>query len=260
MRKILYSALFLGAVAIFAAYPTDTEKDAAPSARKAEEGLKELAQAREAFGREALRDWRKIVRFILVIGGAAGLGAVIGYHPSSGRGTTRDDIEQPKTIIIYTVVGALVAIVVAPIPAMAFAIFGIGGLMRFRTILGAAKETGRVIMATVIGLMCGLEFWMAAVVGTALAWVLIYLLEARLSMKLMVREVESKTISQTADAYAKALKELKCGCYVLRKNPAKGQVSFQLQVPRAVDREAIEAKLSEAVPKELQGTVDWPED
>jgi uncharacterized membrane protein YhiD involved in acid resistance len=143
---------------------------------------------------------------------------------------------------------------------MAFAIFGIGGLMRFRTILGAAKETGRVIMATVLGLMCGLEFWMAAIVGTALAWVLIYILEARLSMRLVIREVRGERIASTAEAYAKALKEMKCGYGVPRKNPAKGQVSFQLEVPRALDREEIESKLSEAVPKELQGTVDWPED
>jgi hypothetical protein len=260
MRKILCGALFLGAVAIFAAYPTEAEKGAAPSTRKAEEGLKELVQAREQFGREALRDWRKIARFILVIAGAAALGAVIAYHPSSGRRAARDDLEQPKTIITYTVVGSLVAIVVAPIPAMAFAIFGIGGLMRFRTILGAAKETGRVILATVIGLMCGLEFWMAAILGTALAWIVIFLLESRLSMRLVIRGVKGETIAQTAEAYAQILKGLKCRASNPRKNPSKGQVAFNLQVPRSLGQEEIEARCNEGIPEELRGTMDWPED
>jgi len=260
MKKTLKGVIFLGAAVFLFAWPAPAEAKGDMGVRKAEEGLQELEDARKNFGWEALKDWQKVRPFILVIAGAAGLGAVIAYHPFRSRGATRDELEQPKTIITYTVVGALVAIVVAPIPAMAFAIFGIGGLMRFRTILGAAKETGRVILATVIGLMCGLEFWMTAIVGTGLAWIVILLLESRLSMRLVIRGVKGETITQTADAYARVLRGLKCHCSIPRKNPSKGQVAFSLQVPRNVGQEVIESRCNDSIPAELRGTIDWPED
>ena len=260
MRKILQCVAFLSMMAFPLVWSPPAEGKGDMGVGKGDEGVKELAEAREDFGWQAFEDWKKIRKFILVIAGAAVLGAVIAYHPFRSRGATREDLEQPKAIITYTVVGALVAIVVAPIPAMAFAIFGIGGLMRFRTILGAAKETGRVILATVIGLMCGLEFWMAAIVGTALAWIVIFLLESRLSMRLVIRGVKGETIAQTAEAYAQILRELKCRSSIPRKNPSKGQVTFNLQVPRGLGQEAIEARCQGGIPAELRGTIDWPED
>ncbi len=221
---------------------------------------KALREARKNFGLEALEEWRKIAKFIIIILGAALLGAVLAYHPFASHGASVEDLEQPKIIITYTVVGALIAIIVTAIPEMAFAIFGIGGLMRFRTELGAAKETGRVILATVLGLCCGLEFWMAALVGTALAWILIYILESRVNERLLVRGLRSENLNGVADAYAKALREIKCSFGAPRKNPSKGQVSFNIQHRRGMDREGIEARLNAEVPKELKGTIDWPED
>jgi len=224
------------------------------------EARSELAAARREFGVEALSDPKKIAGLLLVVLGAAALGAALAYHPFAARPVSVEDLEQPKTIITYTVVGALIAIVVAAIPAMGFAIFGIGALMRFRTQLGAAKETGRVILSTVVGLLCGLELWMAAIAGTALAWVIILALESRVSMRMVVRGVESDALAQVAGEYAKALRDLGCRLGPPRKNPTKGQVSFALQMPRKTTHEEIESGLAAAVPKQWRGTIDWPED
>ncbi len=235
----------------------------APPASGGQEGLpdkSELDKARDELGWEAFKDWQKIGEYLIVLLGAAVLGAALAYHPFASRRASVEELEQPKIIITYTVVGALIAVVVAPIPQMAFAIFGIGGLMRFRTILGAAKETGRVILATVIGLLCGLQFWMAAIVGAAFAWILIYLLESRESRRLVVRGVPSETLAQTVEAYANVLRELKCSFGTPRKNPRKGQVSFILRMHRTITPELIEEACTEKVPKEFRGTPDWPED
>jgi hypothetical protein len=220
----------------------------------------QLDEARKDFGLEALKDWNKISSFLWVILGAAGLGVVLAFHPFAGKKGTLEDLEQPKIIITYTVVGALIAIVVAAIPNMGFAIFGIGGLMRFRTELGAAKETGRVILATILGLVCGLQFWMVAILGTAIAWILIWILEARVGQALTVRGLKSETISQSADAYGAVLRKLKCSFSSPRKNPGKGQLSFALRAPRGLDREEVEIRCEEEVPKDLRGTLDWPQD
>jgi uncharacterized membrane protein YhiD involved in acid resistance len=191
--------------------------------------------------------------------GSAALGAILAYHPYSRR-STLEDLDQPKITITYAVVGTLVGIVVPPVPAMGIAIFGIGGLMRFRTELGAAKETGRVILATMIGITCGLNLWMVAILSTALAWVLIFILESRVNLRLVVRGVRSDTIGQSADAYAKVLRSLRCSFRSPRKNPGKGQLSFNLQHRRGLGHEEIEARCNAEIPKDLRGTIDWPEE
>ena len=221
---------------------------------------KELEAAREEFGLEAFKDPKKIGNFLAIIAAAIVLGAVLAYHPFAERRSTIEELDRPKIIITYTLVGALVAIVVAPIPAMAFAIFGIGGLMRFRTELGAAKDTGRAILATLLGLSCGLQFWMVAVLGTAVAWVLILVLEYRKSMRMVVRSVKSESVAQAALAYGKVLQGLGSRFSTPLKNPAKGQVAFVLRARRSLDREAIEAECNSKVPEALRGTIDWPEE
>lgn len=221
---------------------------------------KQLEIAREKFGWEAFGKWEDLKGFLVIILVALGLGAFLGYHPFAGRKASLEDLDQPKIIILYTLVGALVAIVVAPIPAMAFAIFGIGGLMRFRTEMGATKETGRAILATLLGLAVGLEFWMVAVAGAGIAWILIAVLEYRIGMRMVVRGAQSATIAQTAEAYGKALHALGCRFATPRKNPGKGQVSFVLRARRGLEREAIEAECNDRVPSQLRGTIDWPEE
>jgi len=220
----------------------------------------QLEKAQEFFGWKGFNEPEKIGNFLLVIVGAGLLGCALAYHPFAGHMVSLEDLDQPKIIITYTVVGALVAIVVSAIPNMAFAIFGIGGLMRFRTELGAAKETGRVILATLLGLACGLHFWMVAILGTAIAWILILILEYRRGHRMAVRGLTTQTLSPAADAYAGVLAELKCNIATVRKNPAKSQVSFIFRAKRTLDRESIEAECNERVPKELRGTIDWPED
>src|ERR1700753_4188691 len=64
-------------------------------------------------------------------------GIVLAFHPvQRGRPLTVDDVEQRKPVVLYSSVGALIAIICTVAPSMAFVIFGIGGLMRFRTNTG----------------------------------------------------------------------------------------------------------------------------
>ena len=107
-------------------------------------------------GWSSFADHFLLLDMVLVLLLALALGAVIAYHPSiRGRASTLEQFEQPKTLLMYAVVAAVVALIVQVQPAMAFVIFGIGGLLRFRTEVGDAKDTGRVILVTVLGLCCG---------------------------------------------------------------------------------------------------------
>jgi hypothetical protein len=69
---------------------------------------------------------------------------IIAWHPR--RSSLMDplsDLEERKTLILLGVVGAVVAEVPGSSQTLAFAIFGIGALLRFRTVLDNPNSPGK---------------------------------------------------------------------------------------------------------------------
>jgi hypothetical protein len=217
------------------------------------------------FGLEDLvRPWRGftdlwlMADMAMVLGLAVLLGAVIAYHPSSrGKASSLDELEQPKTFIMYAMVGAVIGVVVSIYPVMGPVIFGIGGLLRFRTNVGPAKDTGRVILAVIVGVSAGLKLMVVAVFATACGWLLIWVLERQAFGRLQVRGLVPANIPRSADAYRKIL--LTAGCRMLgeRKRFTKGLVSFVFVAPAGLDREALEQHIYETVAEDIRGVVEW---
>jgi hypothetical protein len=209
-------------------------------------------------GWSALLDGWKALDMLAIFILAAGLGAVIAYHPRTRRkATTIEELEQPKTFIMYALVGALIAIIVQAVPAMSLVIFAIGGLMRFRTNVGPAKDTGRVILTAVLGVCCGLKLMLVAVLATAFGWVLLFVLERAIIGELVVRGLAPDVVGRAADTYRRLL--VQAGCQVLgeRKKLITGQVTFVFRAPAELDRETFEQGALAAVPADVRGTVDW---
>ena len=170
------------------------------------------------------------------------LAAVIAYHPSTRRKASNiTEFEQPKTFLMYAMVGALIAQLVQTYPPMALVIFGIGGLLRFRTVVGEAKDTGRVILVTVVGLI---------------GWILIWYLESQNAGRIVVKGLKDSDILAAAETYRGILG--KAGCTVIRerKNLTKGRVTFIVKAPPELDAEALEEAF-ENVSDEQRGVVDW---
>jgi hypothetical protein len=139
---------------------------------------------------------------------------------------------------------------------MALVVFGIGGLMRFRTEVGVAKDTGRVILVTVIGLCCGLKIYVVAVLATAVGFGIIYLLEQQIAGSIIVGGLEASRMGRVALAYRAALSEL--GCTVVREQAeaAKGRIIFVVRAPARIDRQRVGARF-ETVPEDARGVVEF---
>ncbi len=217
----------------------------APEQGKLEPGLagfKQLAPILDA-----------IIAFVL----ATLLSAAIAYHPKTyGKATTLEEVDQPKIFIMYAIVGAVIATIVNYYSVMAVVVFGIGGLLRFRTDVGPAKDTGRVILVTLIGIGCGLKVYPFAVLATAYAWGLIWLLERRATHRLVVKGLDASLLAKAAEAYEEVLLENGLRVMSQKKNFLKGQVAFVFRAPGELDREELEA-LFKDIPPKLQGAVDW---
>ena len=218
-----------------------------------------LEQLTQGPGWQAFAEPEQYLHAALVLITATLSGLALAYHPVyRGRSLSLEDLEQRKTLVVYSSMGALIAIICTVAPSMAFVIFGIGGLMRFRTNTGESKTTGHTIMGTLIGLCWGLGLQLVAVLATLYFWLMIYLLEAVRTQELVVAGVEQSLWSRSAEAYREAL--TRAGCRVLgqNKNFKKGQLTFTLRVPRSFTSDDVSRAL-EQVPPELRGAFDWPE-
>lgn len=194
----------------------------------------------------------------LVLLAATASGAVLAYHPvHRGRPLTLDTLEQRKTIIIYSAVGALIAIICTVAPSMAFVIFGIGGLMRFRTNTGESTVTGQTIMGTLIGLCWGLGLQLVAVLATLYFALMIYVLERAPIQKVTIG-IEIANMHRAAELYRTALERAGCSVLAHSKGFKKSQMSFVVKLPRDFGIEEAMRAFAD-IPEELRGTVDWPE-
>ena len=212
--------------------------------------------------------WRGFLEFqflantLLTLVVAAVLGAVIAYHPKHVEvADTLEEIEAPKVYILYAVIGAIIGILVVKYGLyVGFVLFGIGGLIRFRTLLTSANLTGRVIFVTLIGLTCGLDLPHVAVLATVFAFGLVYVLEARVTYRVDVQGLKADTLSSSAAAYRARLEEIGCRVISEKKNAMKYRVIFLLTGPRGVNRERLQELVDEGIDAPLKGTIDWETD
>ena len=193
---------------------------------------------------------------------AAALGAVIGYHPRRIRtADTLVEIEAPKVSIVYAVIGSLIGILVVKYTLyMGFVLFGIGALMRFRTLMRSAQLTGQVIFATLIGLTCGLDLPHVAVLATGFEFLLTFVLEARITYRVDVRGLPADRFAEAADAYRAVFAEHRYRVLSETKRPDKGRVCFIFRSAGRDTREQIERLLVEKIDASLRGSLDWEVD
>ncbi len=190
---------------------------------------------------------------------AAILGAAIAYHPRHVQtADTLEEIEAPKVYIMYAVIGALIGIMVVKYGlVVGFVLFGIGGLIRFRTVLRSASLTGHVIFVTLIGLSCGLDLPHVAVLATVFGFVLIYVLNARMTYRINVRALPSERVVEAAAAYRGVLEQQGCRIMSEKTNPGKERVTFIFRSARHVTRHHLEELLDAKIDASLTGTIDW---
>jgi hypothetical protein len=209
-------------------------------------------------GWEAFADPQRYWQAALVLVAATASGALLAYHPVyRGRPLTLDTLEQRKTIILYSSVGALIAIICTVAPSMAFVIFGIGGLMRFRTNTGESTVTGQTIMGTLIGLCWGLGLQLVAVLATFYFALMIYVLEAAPIKKVTIG-MDILSMHRAAELYRAAFERAGCRVLAHSKSFKKSSMSFVVKLPRSFGAEEAMRAFAQ-IPEELRGTVDWPE-
>jgi hypothetical protein len=229
-----------------------------------QQGVDFLTQEPESLGEgwRGFADLGFLVNTLLTLTLAAILGAMIAYHPKHIQtADTLEEIEAPKVFIMYAVIGALIGILVVKYGlVVGFVLFGIGGLIRFRTVLRSASLTGHVIFVTLIGLSCGLDLPHVAVLATVFGFVLIYVLNARITYRINVRALPPERIADAAAAYRGVLVQQGCRIMSEKKNPEREKVTFIFRNARDVTRRQLEDILDTNIDASLKGFLDWEVD
>jgi hypothetical protein len=182
-----------------------------------------------------------ILRLFLSLTLAVGCAFAIAWHPR--RASLRDplrDFEERKALILLGVVGAVVAELSGTSQTLAFVIFGIGALLRFRTLLENPKLTGKAIMVVVVGLACGMGSWAMAVFVTGFSWLLMFWLDSHSSCEVRIRLDETEDPRPIFDAVQSLLISHKCKLQSSSLYEDKGRMVFLLYLPYGVDPTRLE--------------------
>ena len=185
-----------------------------------------------------------ILRLFLSLSLAVGCAYAIAWHPR--RASLADplaDLEERKALILLGVVGAVVAELSGTSQTLAFVIFGIGALLRFRTVLDNPKLTGKAIMVVVIGLACGMGSWAMAVFVTIFGWLLVYWLDSHSSCRVRIRLDDQEDPKPVFGMVQSLLVSHKCRLQSSALYEDKGQMVFLLYIPTGVDPRQLEAEV-----------------
>jgi len=225
-------------------------------------GITNATPMTEGVGWQGFSDWDFLLHAFLKLILAAVLGAVIAYHPLRLRtADTLEEIEAPKVSIVYAVMGSLIGILVVKYDyVIGLVLFGIGGLIRFRTVMRSAQLTGQVIFATLIGLTCGVNLPHVAVLATAFDFILTFILEARVTYRLDVLGLPLDRYGEAAAAYRAVLAGREFRVLSETKRPEKGRLCFIFRSGGRDICEHIENLVEEQVDPSLRGSLDWEVD
>jgi len=204
-----------------------------------------IQQSVEQFGHPEF-----ILRLFLSLSLAVGCAYAIAWHPR--RASLADplaDLEERKALILLGVVGAVVAELSGTSQTLAFVIFGIGALLRFRTLLDNPKLTGKAIMVVVVGLACGMGSWAMAVFVTAFSWVLVYWLDSHSSCRVRIRLDDQEDPKPVFGTVQSLLVSHKCRLQSSALYEDKGQMVFLLYIPSGVDPRQLEAEVRSSLKK-----------
>ncbi len=211
-----------------------------------------IQQSIEQFGHPEF-----ILRLFLSLSLAVACACAIAWHPR--RAALKDplsDFEERKALILLGMVGAVVAELSGTSSTLAFVIFGIGALLRFRTLLDNPKLTGKAITIVVVGLACGMGSWAMAVFVTAFTWLLVYWLDSHSSCRVRIRLDENVDPKPIFGMVQSLLVSHKCRLQSSALYEDKGQMVFLLYIPAGVDPRNLEAEVRSKLRKSDVSKID----
>ena len=186
------------------------------------------------------------------------LGALIGYHPATRRAIDKlHEADMPHVYVMYAVIGAVIGVAVREFGmVIGVVVFGIGGLIRFRSSTDSTRDTVRLIIVTLAGLIAGLGLLHFAVMITVFAFVLIYVFDSSPPFRIKIEGLPKARTADSVAAYRGALKGQGCRIISEHRSAERERIEFVFRLSRRCTRDRLDAELCK-IAEDLRGEVDW---
>jgi hypothetical protein len=213
-------------------------------------------------------DWRVITNSLnlfrhapyvtdLVLGLVCSIGVALTLTASPRRAVRFDPVavaETRKATVICALVGCIAAELVQSSEQfllgaeIALVLFGIGGLVRFRTIFGDARQTGVAIIATVLGLACGMSEYSLVALSLTVVFIANWWMNSTAFVHVRVRVRKNGDLAQVQAAITTLLQEQHFS--VLRATPNSTERTIEMfgQTASEFDIDALVSSIEGAVP------------
>lgn len=163
-------------------------------------------------------------------------------------------VEERNGGLIVALVGCLAAELVQSSEQLALGaeialvLFGIGGLIRFRTVFGDPRRTGLMILITILGLCCGVSQYALAVLAFVVIWFVRYFLLSNMTLVVQVRPRKAADMEQVRTAATTIVANR--GVTVRNSSVRRGGRTLELHAScrGALDEEDLRQALEDALP------------
>lgn len=213
-------------------------------------------------------DWRIITNSLslfrhapyvldLVLGLLCSIGVALTLTASPRRAVHFDPIghaETRKATVICALVGCIAAELVQSSEQfllgaeIALVLFGIGGLVRFRTIFGDARQTGVAIIATVLGLACGMSEYSLVALSLTVVFLANWWMNSTAYIQVRVRIRKNGDLAQVQAAVTAILQEQNFSVLRATPNSAERTVEVYAQTGSEFDLDSLARSIEGAVP------------
>lgn len=135
---------------------------------------------------------------------AVALATLLAFHPVNARTKGRTgELLLPRLYMLYALIGVAIGfLVIQHGYLIGFVIFGIGGLLRFRSTFSTPEMTAEVILVTIIGLSVGLNLPVIALMITLVAWMVIWATGTLTGYRLMIHSPTEADLDAELDRLA----------------------------------------------------------
>ena len=183
------------------------------------------------------------------------LSAVIAWHPRSLSASSAERLlGRERVLLLLGLIGATVAEIVMAEPAMALVIFGIGGLIRFRTRLPDEELNFKGILVVIIGLACGMSELALAVFVTIIGWLLIWFIDKSQPFRIRIAcdtpELKQQ-LRDKSDVFVEDIQKTKLRVVNAAFDEKKRLVLY-VSVPVSIDEHQLREIIREQIATDLQ--------
>lgn len=191
--------------------------------------------------------------FVIEVLVTLALSAFIAFHPVNYRTKERQgDLVLPRLYMLYGLIGMAIGFLVTQHGYfIGFVVFGIGGLLRFRSTFSSSEMTAEVILVTLLGLSVGLNLPVVAALIALAGWLVIWMTGTLTGYMLTVHCQNDDHLDLEIERFTSRAKELGWHIVSVERSFKKPEAEVLFQAKRLVGLAGVRRELDQLFDSDL---------